>query len=95
MDGGRVALTSPDGSRVFSLERLVGSASPFRIVRPAPLSETVVDVVKNDLNEEDTVIEKIQKMAVKFLRIVQRLGQSPEDSIIAQVLHRLVVNQEF
>jgi len=64
-------------------------------VRPAPLSETVVDVVKNDLNEEDTVIEKIQKMAVKFLRIVQRLGQSPEDSIVAQVLHRLVVNQEF
>jgi hypothetical protein len=54
-----------------------------------------VDVVKNDLNEEDTVIEKIQKMAVKFLRIVQRLGQSPEDSIVAQVLHRLVVNQEF
>jgi hypothetical protein len=101
VDGGRVALTSPDGSRVFSLERLVGSAFPFRIVRPAPLSETVVDVVKNDLNEEDTVIVKIQKMAVKFLRLVQRLGQSPEDSIAAQVLHGLVVatrahvNQEF
>ncbi|KAG6756975.1 hypothetical protein POTOM_037275 [Populus tomentosa] len=61
------------------------SAFPFRIVRPAPLSETVVDVVKNDLNEEDTVIEKIQKMAAKFLRLVQRLGQSPEDSIAAQL----------
>ena len=93
--GGRVALTSPDGSRVFSLERLVGSGSPSRIVKPAPLSETIVDVVKNDLNEEDTVIEKIQKRAVKFLRLVQRLGQSPEDSIVARVLHRLVVNQEF
>jgi Toc86/159 family protein import component len=102
MDGGRVAITSADGSRVFSLERLVGSDSPFRIVRPAPLSETVEDVVKNDLNEEDKkVIEKIQQIAVKFLRLVQRLGQSPEDSIVAQVLHRLVVatrahvNQEF
>ncbi|KAL3577573.1 hypothetical protein D5086_019077 [Populus alba] len=30
------------------------------------------------------MIEKIQKMAVKFLRFVQRLGQSPEDSIAAQ-----------
>ncbi|KAJ6889870.1 hypothetical protein NC651_023586 [Populus alba x Populus x berolinensis] len=85
VDGGRVALTSPDGSRVFSLERLVGSGSPSHIVKPAPLSETVVDVVKNDLNEEDTVIEKIQKRAVKFLRLVQRLGQSPEDSIAAQL----------
>ncbi|KAJ6430544.1 hypothetical protein OIU84_021861 [Salix udensis] len=102
MDGGRVALTSADGSRVFSLERLVGSDSPFRIVRSALLSETIKDVAKNDLNEEDKkVIEKIQQIAVKFLRLVQRLGQSPEDSMVAQVLHRLVmatrahVNQEF
>ncbi|KAJ6351736.1 hypothetical protein OIU78_007601 [Salix suchowensis] len=102
MDGGRVALTSADGSRVFSLERLVGSDSPFRIVRSALLSETIEDVAKNDLNEEDKkVIEKIQQITVKFLRLVQRLGQSPEDSMVAQVLHRLVmatrahVNQEF
>ncbi|KAJ6351723.1 hypothetical protein OIU78_007592 [Salix suchowensis] len=102
MDGGRVALTSADGSRVFSLERLVGSDSPFRIVRSALLSETIDDVVKNDLNEEDKkVIEKIQQITVKFLRLVQRRGQSPEDSMVAQVLHRLVmatrahVNQEF
>uniref|UniRef100_A0A6N2K291 AIG1-type G domain-containing protein n=1 Tax=Salix viminalis TaxID=40686 RepID=A0A6N2K291_SALVM len=102
LDGGRVALTSADGSRVFSLERLVGSDSPFRIVRSALLSETIKDVAKNGLNEEDKkVIEKIQQITVKFLRLVQRLGQSPEDSMVAQVLHRLVmatrahVNQEF
>ncbi|KAJ6764643.1 GTPASE IMAP FAMILY MEMBER-RELATED [Salix koriyanagi] len=72
MDGGRVALTSTDGSRVFSLEHLVGSDSPFRIVRSALLSETIKDVAKNDLNEEDKkVIEKIQQITVKFLRLVQ------------------------
>ncbi|KAF2310961.1 hypothetical protein GH714_018791 [Hevea brasiliensis] len=34
------------------------------------------------------MIEKIQHIRVKFLRLVQRLGLSPEDSIVAQVLHR-------
>ncbi|KAF2313884.1 hypothetical protein GH714_018584 [Hevea brasiliensis] len=37
--------------------------------------------------EEKKMIEKIQHIRVKFLRLVQRLGLSPEDSIVAQVLH--------
>ncbi|KAL6971276.1 hypothetical protein U1Q18_030955 [Sarracenia purpurea var. burkii] len=45
---------------------------------------------EENLNEEERKrLEKIQLIRVKFLSIVNRLGQSSDDSIAAQVLYRL------
>ncbi|CAK7333195.1 unnamed protein product [Dovyalis caffra] len=86
LDRGRIAVSSVDGSGLFALQRPPGSGFPFRTRRPAPPP----DVVKRTLSEEEKkILEKIQHIKVKFLRLVQRLGQSPEDSIVESVLHRL------
>jgi Toc86/159 family protein import component len=86
LDGGRIALSSVDGSGLFSLENPAGSGFQFRTRRHAPPP----DMVKRTLSEEEKkILEKIQHIRVKFLRLVQRLGQSPEDSIVESVLHRL------
>ena len=86
LDGGRIAISSVDGSGSFSLERPAGSGFPFHSRRPAPPP----DVLKCTLSEEEEkILEKIHNIRVKFLRLVQRLGQSPEDSIVESVLHRL------
>ncbi|XP_065863652.1 translocase of chloroplast 101, chloroplastic [Euphorbia lathyris] len=88
LDGGKITLTSADG-RVFSVEH---PGSSFDTVGKASQSDTVKDVVNNNICEEDKkLIEKIQHIRVKFLRLVQRLGLSPEDPVVAQVLYRLVL----
>ncbi|KAF2289178.1 hypothetical protein GH714_029239 [Hevea brasiliensis] len=101
LDGDSIAATSAD-SRVFSVGHPAGSGSKFDTTNLASQSGMVKDVVNNNTGEEEQkMIEKIQHIRVKFLRLVQRLGHSPEDSIVAQVLHRLVlasglhVSQEF
>ncbi|KAF9673294.1 hypothetical protein SADUNF_Sadunf10G0009200 [Salix dunnii] len=86
LDGGRIALSSVDGSGLSSLENSAGSGFLFRSRRHAPPP----DVVKHTLSEDEKkILEKIQHIRVKFLRLVHRLGQSPEDSIVESVLHRL------
>ncbi|OVA14854.1 AIG1 [Macleaya cordata] len=101
-DGGSVTITSSDGSRLFSVERPAGLGSSIRSLKPAPRTTrpnlftpsdlTVGGESENNLSEEEKrKLEKIQLIRVKFLRLVQRLGHSPEDSIAAQVLYRLVL----
>ncbi|MCL7029561.1 hypothetical protein MKW94_023681 [Papaver nudicaule] len=101
-DGGNVTITAPDGSRLFSIERPAGLGSSMRSLKPAPRTTrpnlfspsdlTAGGEPENELSEEEkNKLEKIQKIRVKFLRLVQRLGQSPEDSIAAQVLYRLLL----
>lgn len=98
-DGGNITITSQDGSRLFSVERPAGLGSSLRSMKPAPRPNradlfapnfTTGDESENNLSEEEKKkLEKIQQIRVKFLRLVQRLGHSPEDSIAAQVLYRL------
>ncbi|KAI3947250.1 hypothetical protein MKX01_019903 [Papaver californicum] len=101
-DGGNVTITAPDGSRLFSIERPAGLGSSIRSLKPAPRATrpnlfspsdlTAGGEPENELNEEEKKkLEKIQQIRVKFLRLVQRLGQSPEESIAAQVLYRLLL----
>ncbi|KAG6764934.1 hypothetical protein POTOM_032423 [Populus tomentosa] len=86
LDGGRIAISSVDGSRLFSLERPTGSGFPFHSSRPAPPPY----VLKCTLSEEEEkILERIHNIRVKFLTLVRRLGQSPENSIVESVLHRL------
>uniref|UniRef100_A0A5B7C0E8 AIG1-type G domain-containing protein n=1 Tax=Davidia involucrata TaxID=16924 RepID=A0A5B7C0E8_DAVIN len=101
-DGSSVTFTSGDGSRVLSLERPAGLSSSFRSLRPnsqpnrpnlfTPSELMVRGESEEDLSEEEKrKLEKIQLIRVKFLRLVQRLSRSHEDSIVAQVLYRLVL----
>ncbi|XP_024389086.1 translocase of chloroplast 126, chloroplastic-like isoform X2 [Physcomitrium patens] len=42
-----------------------------------------------EVNEVNETREKLQNIRVKFLRLVHRLGQSPQNVVVAQVLYRL------
>ncbi|KAL7178173.1 hypothetical protein ACSBR2_031343 [Camellia fascicularis] len=46
---------------------------------------------ENLSEEEKKKLEKLQKIRVKFFRLLQRVGLSPEDSMASQVLYRLVL----
>ncbi|KAI3409428.1 AIG1-type G domain-containing protein [Psidium guajava] len=99
-DGGSITITSQDGSRLFSVERPAGLGSSLRSVKPVSrpnrsslfTSDLTPTESDNNLTEEEKKkLEKIQQLRVKFLRLVQRVGYSPEDSVAAQVLYRLAL----
>ncbi|KAL1542648.1 translocase of chloroplast 159, chloroplastic-like protein [Salvia divinorum] len=100
--GGNITFTSQDGSRLFSMERPAGLGSSLQSLRPAPrpnrssLFSTLTPAgggeVEENLSEEDKKkLEKLQEIRVKFLRLVHRLGLTPEESVAAQVLYRLAL----
>ncbi|KAJ6911995.1 hypothetical protein NC652_022316 [Populus alba x Populus x berolinensis] len=61
LDRGRIAISSVDGSGLFSLERLAGSGFPFHSRRPAPSP----DVLKCTLSEEEEkILENIHNIRV-------------------------------
>ncbi|KAK4418147.1 Translocase of chloroplast, chloroplastic [Sesamum alatum] len=100
-DGGSITITSQDGSRLFSVERPAGLGSSLRSLRPAPrptrpslFSPAPAGGGESEDNlseEEKKKLEKLQQIRVKFLRLVHRLGLSPEESVAAQVLYRLAL----
>ncbi|KAG8389475.1 hypothetical protein BUALT_Bualt02G0233200 [Buddleja alternifolia] len=101
-DGGNITITSQDGSRLFSVERPAGLGSSLRALRPAPQPNRQnlfnplapaggVESEENLSEEEKKKLEKLQQIRVKFLRLVHRLGLSPEESVAAQVLYRLAL----
>lgn len=101
-DSGNITVTSSDGSRLFSIDRPAGLGSANRSLKPAarpirsnlftPSSLASRGEADNTLSEEEKKkLEKIQLIRVKFLRLVQRLGHSSDDSIVGQVLYRLVL----
>ncbi|XP_073300324.1 translocase of chloroplast 159, chloroplastic [Primulina huaijiensis] len=105
-DGGSITITSQDGSRLFSVERPAGLGSSLRSLRPAPAPATRPNQPNlfspstftgggeseaNLSEEEKKKLENLQKIRVKFLRLVHRLGVSPEESVAAQVLYRLAI----
>ncbi|XP_021820107.1 translocase of chloroplast 159, chloroplastic [Prunus avium] len=101
-DGGNVTITTPDGSRLFSIERPAGLGSSIRSLKPASRPNnsnlftssnvTVGGDSENNLSDEEKAkLEKFQQIRVQFLRLVQRLGVSTEDSVARQVLYRLAL----
>ncbi|WCJ20209.1 Translocase of chloroplast 159 chloroplastic [Euphorbia peplus] len=100
-DGGSVAATPLDRSRLFSLlDRPAGLGSGLRPVKPAARqvrpnlfnSSSLAAESDPKLSEEDKKkLEKLQELRVKFLRLVHRLGHSPEESMVSQVLYRLAL----
>ncbi|KAK8511275.1 hypothetical protein V6N13_013692 [Hibiscus sabdariffa] len=101
-DGVGLTITSRDGSRVFTLDHPAHSGSSLHSSKVDPPSNTVDNASKDKINDEDKWrFEKLQLIRVKFLRLVQRLGHSHTDPMVAQVLYRLALasgslfNQEF
>lgn len=100
-DGGGITITSEDGSRLFSVERPAGLGSSLRSVKSGPRQNrpnlftpdmNIGDHSESNLSEEEKKkLEKLQQIRVKFLRLVQRLGVSAEESIAAQVLYRMAL----
>lgn len=99
-DSGTITITSPDGSRLFSVERPAGLGSSLRAVRPASRSSNssfltppnVATPSEENLSEEEKKkLQHMHDLRVKFLRLVHRLGHAAEDSIAAQVLYRLAL----
>ncbi|KAJ6989470.1 hypothetical protein NC653_022137 [Populus alba x Populus x berolinensis] len=68
LDGGRITISSVDGSRLFSLERPAGSGFPFHSSRPAPPPYMLKCTLSE---EEEKILEKIHNIRVKFLTLVQ------------------------
>ncbi|KAL6515989.1 hypothetical protein OROGR_019294 [Orobanche gracilis] len=103
-NGGSITITSQDGSQLFSVERPAGLGSSLQTLRPAPrsnlnrpslfstLTPAGGEESEGSLTEEEKMkLEKLQQIRVKFLRLVHRLGLSPEEAVAAQVLYRLAV----
>lgn len=101
-EGGNVTVTSQDGSRLFSVERPAGLGSSIRSLKPASQPSRPNIFTSSDLQaggesesalseEEKKKLAKLQHIRVKFLRLIHRLGHSPDDAIAAQVLYRMVL----
>ncbi|KAL6607822.1 hypothetical protein ACP70R_040885 [Stipagrostis hirtigluma subsp. patula] len=99
---GNITVGSQDGSRIFSMDRPAGLGSSAPSLRPtAPRqparsnlfspSELAVtaDPTEEMTEEEKKLHEKVELIRVKFLRLVYRLGATPEETVAAQVLYRL------
>ncbi|XP_078445278.1 translocon at the outer envelope membrane of chloroplasts 159 isoform X2 [Wolffia australiana] len=98
---GEITFTAPDGTRIFSVDRPAGLGSSIPPLKPsAPRSARPSIFSPSDLSltpepeaavdeEEKKLQEKVDQIKVKFLRLVHRLGHSPEDRVAAQVLYRL------
>ncbi|KAK6803756.1 hypothetical protein RDI58_001540 [Solanum bulbocastanum] len=99
-EGRNVSIPSADGTRVFSLELPGTPGSTFHSSRPGqptnvdkfPLSENKTEGISEGIlsEEEKNKLNKLQQLRIKFLRLIHKLNRSPEDSIAAQVLYRLV-----
>ncbi|KAL0918575.1 hypothetical protein M5K25_010590 [Dendrobium thyrsiflorum] len=97
---GTVTVTSQDAARIFSVDRPAGlgtapSLRPAvpRSTRPSLFASSELAAVSDPSHsmddDEKKLHEKVEQIRVKFLRLVHRLGHSPEDTVAAQVLYRL------
>ncbi|KAI3824813.1 hypothetical protein L1987_06284 [Smallanthus sonchifolius] len=91
------ALTRPAG---------LGSGAPLlepahRVVQSqvngnASLQNQVIEEPANgEADENDDTREKLQMIRVKFLRLARRLGQTPHNVVVAQVLYRLGLAEQI
>ncbi|KAL5701242.1 hypothetical protein ACHQM5_026602 [Ranunculus cassubicifolius] len=101
-EGGNVTISSQDGSRLFNIERPAGLGSSMRSSKPVSQPTRPNIFTSSELmaggesevtlsEEEKKKLEKLQLVRVKFLRLISRLGHSPDDAIAAQVLYRMVL----
>ncbi|GMH13540.1 hypothetical protein Nepgr_015381 [Nepenthes gracilis] len=85
---GRAAPLMEPAPRVMQQPRLNGAASQVQ-------SQLVEEAANGDVEEGDESREKLQMIRVKFLRLAHRLGQTPHNVVVAQVLYRLGLAEQL
>ncbi|KAK9677568.1 hypothetical protein RND81_11G152500 [Saponaria officinalis] len=86
---GRAApLLEPAPKAVQQQPRANGQASQAQ-------THLVEDSTNGDVEEGDEIREKLQMIRVKFLRLSYRLGQTPHNVVVAQVLYRLGLAEQL
>ncbi|KAF5443807.1 hypothetical protein F2P56_036334 [Juglans regia] len=85
---GRAAPLLEPAPRVVQQPRVNGSVSSMQ-------SQQVEDSTNGETEEYDETREKLQMIRVKFLRLAHRLGQTPHNVVVAQVLYRLGLAEQL
>ncbi|XP_006851927.2 translocase of chloroplast 120, chloroplastic [Amborella trichopoda] len=85
------------GSSGSLLEPAPRTQQQSRVNGSAPLrqSQLVEEVANGETDENSETREKLQMIRVKFLRLAHRLGQTPHNSVVAQVLYRLGLAEQL
>ncbi|KAG7975802.1 hypothetical protein I3843_06G118100 [Carya illinoinensis] len=85
---GRAAPLLEPAARVVQQPRVNSSVSSMQ-------SQQVEDSTNGETEEYDETREKLQMIRVKFLRLAHRLGQTPHNVVVAQVLYRLGLAEQL
>ncbi|XP_027353884.1 translocase of chloroplast 120, chloroplastic [Abrus precatorius] len=85
---GRAAPLLEPASRVVQQPRANGTVSNAQ-------SQQMEDSSSGEAEEYDETREKLQMIRVKFLRLAHRLGQTPHNVVVAQVLYRLGLAEQL
>nr|GEV33174.1 translocase of chloroplast 120, chloroplastic-like [Tanacetum cinerariifolium] len=60
-----------------------------------PQNQVIDEPTNGEAEENDETREKLQMIRVKFLRLARRLGQTPHNVVVAQVLYRLGLAEQL
>ncbi|XP_057488687.1 translocase of chloroplast 120, chloroplastic-like [Actinidia eriantha] len=74
--------------RVVQQVRMNGTLSQMQ-------NQPIEDSANGESEENDETREKLQMIRVKFLRLAHRLGQTPHNGVVAQVLYRLGLAEQL
>lgn len=85
---GRAAPLLEPAPRVVQQSRVNGTV-------PQVQTQLVEDPTNGEADENDETREKLQMIRVKFLRLAHRLGQTPHNVVVAQVLYRLGLAEQL
>ncbi|KAL2477094.1 translocase of chloroplast [Forsythia ovata] len=85
---GRAAPLLEPTSRVVQQPRVNGAVSRVQ-------DQLIEDPASVEAEEYDETREKLQMIRVKFLRLAHRLGQTPHNVVVAQVLYRLGLAEQL
>ncbi|GAB4853198.1 hypothetical protein Ancab_017385 [Ancistrocladus abbreviatus] len=85
---GRAAPLLEPAPRVVQQPRSNGTVSQVQ-------AQHVEEATNGEANEGDETREKLQMIRVKFLRLAHRLGQTPHNVVVAQVLYRLGLAEQL
>ncbi|XP_057966594.1 translocase of chloroplast 120, chloroplastic-like [Malania oleifera] len=85
---GRGAPLLEPAPRAVQQPRANGSVSQVQ-------AQLVEDPTNGEAEETDETREKLQMIRVKFLRLAHRLGQTPHNVVVAQVLYRLGLAEQL
>ncbi|KAI9123880.1 hypothetical protein K1719_005180 [Acacia pycnantha] len=98
------AVTNPSPVRPAGLGRAAPLLEPAPRAVPQPRANGTVSGMQSQQSEDssnveaeenDETREKLQMIRVKFLRLAHRLGQTPHNVVVAQVLYRLGLAEQI